>query len=365
MLWFFSITIGLSLAASSFIEGFGLLIAIVGLILWAGLPLFMLTKFVVKGTETERPNRTWFAWAMSLTVLLLGCFLYFCPSPSVVSAPVVIDYEPLSIVRANSTGFAESIHVVPGQQVEEGDLLVTLENRELQHELHSLLIDIKISELRSKTLFNQGEISSVQLEREELIAMHKRRTELESRIADLKIYAPQSGCVLARDLESSKGRHFSPGDEILSIAQDGEIHAIALTRQSDIDWVSEHPESEIELFVWGRHESSLLHGQIKHINPRARDDLPHEAFAASVGGPLAVVPRNQVEDGGEESEGDLMLTQPRVPIEIELDPADRERLAAGQTGQLFIRSRQQNMGSYLAANLVRFVRANNFRTHGL
>ena len=60
-----------------------------------------------------------------------------------------------------------------------------------------------------------------------------------------------------------------------------------------------------------------------------------------------------------------MLTQPRVPIEIELDPADRERLAAGQTGQLFIRSRQQNMGSYLAANLVRFVRANNFRTHGL
>ena len=195
--------------------------------------------------------------------------------------------------------------------------------------------------------------------------MHKRRTELESRIADLKIYAPQSGCVLARDLESSKGRHFSPGDEILSIAQDGEIHAIALTRQSDIDWVSEHPESEIELFVWGRHESSLLHGQIKHINPRARDDLPHEAFAASVGGPLAVVPRNQVEDGGEESEGDLMLTQPRVPIEIELDPADRERLAAGQTGQLFIRSRQQNMGSYLAANLVRFVRANNFRTHGL
>ena len=365
MLWFFSITIGLSLAASSFIEGFGLLVAIVGLILWAGLPLFMLTKYLVMGTETERPNRTWFAGAMSLTVLLLGCFLYFCPSPSVVSAPIVIDYEPLSIVRANSTGFAESIHVVPGQQVEEGDLLVTLENPELQHELHSLLIDIKISELRSKTFFNQGEISSVQLEREELIAMHKRRTELESRIADLKIYAPQSGCVLARDLESSKGRHFSPGDEILSIAQEGEIHAIALTRQSDIDWVSEHPESEIELFVWGEHESGLLHGQIKHINPRARDDLPHEAFAASVGGPLAVVPRNQVEDGGEESEGDLMLTQPRVPIEIELDPADRERLAAGQTGQLFIRSRQQNMGSYLAANLVRFVRANNFRTHGL
>ena len=366
MLWFFSIAIGLSLAASSFIEGFGLLVAIIGIIMWAGIPLYQLAKYFVMGTETERPNRVWFTMAMSLTVLLLGCFFYFCPSPSVVSAPVVIDYEPLSVVRANSMGFAKSIHVLPGQQVEEGELLVTLENPELEHELHSLLIDIEISELRIKTFFSQGEISSVQLEQDELKAMHERKTELESRIADLKIYAPQAGCVLARDLESSIGKHFTPGDEILSIAQEGELHAIALTRQSDIEWVAENPEAEIELLVWGRHENDLLHGKIKYVNPRARDDLPHESFAATVGGPLAVLPRSQVEEnGGEESEGEMMLTQPRVPIEIALDPSDLEDLAAGQTGQLIIRSRDQNMGSYLTENLVRFVRENNFRTHGL
>ena len=364
MAWFFSIAIGLSLAASSFIEGFGLIVAMIGLGMWAGLPLYKLIKYTAVGTETEIPNRSWFATAMACTLLLVGGFLYLCPSPSVVSAPVVIDYDPLSVVRANSDGFAQAIHVVNGQAVQEGDLLVTLENLELEHELHSLQIDINISELRSNNLFNAGEISQVQLERESLESMLKRKKDLEDRIADLTIHAPQSGVVLARDLESSIGKHFTPGDEILSIAQPGELQAIALTRQTDIEWVGEKPDAEVELLVWGRHEGDLLKGRIKHVEPRARDDMPHEAFAATAGGPLAVVPRGQVEDEGSE-EGDMMLTEPRVPIEIELAPSDREKLTAGQTGKLIVRSREQNMGSYLAQNFIQFVRQNNLRTHGL
>jgi putative peptide zinc metalloprotease protein len=364
MVWFFSIAIGLSLAASSFIEGFGLIVAIIGLVMWAGIPLYKLIKYTAVGTETEIPNRSWFATAMACTLVLVGGFLYLCPSPSVVSAPVVIDYDPLSVVRANSNGFARAIHVVNGQSVQAGDLLVTLENLELQHELHSLQIDINISELRSNNLFNAGEISQVQLERESLESMLKQKKDLEDRIADLTIHAPQSGVVLARDLESSIGKHFTPGDEILSIAQPGELQAIALTRQTDIEWVGEKPNAEVELLVWGRHEGDLLKGRIKHVEPRARDDMPHEAFAATAGGSLAVVPRGQVEDEGSE-QGDMMLTEPRVPIEIELDPSDREKLIAGQTGKLIVRSRNQNMGTYLAQNFIQFVRQNNLRTHGL
>ena len=215
------------------------------------------------------------------------------------------------------------------------------------------------------SLFNEGEIGQYQLEQDTLKSMLERKSELEARLADLEIYAPQSGSVLARDLATLSGRHFTPGTEILSIAQRDQIHAVALTRQTDIDWVAANPEAEIELLVWGRHENDLLAGKIKHINPRARDDLPHEAFAASAGGPLAVVPRSQVEGSEEESENDMMLTQPRVPIEIELHPEDRKNLVASQTGQLIVRSREQNMGTYIAQGLSRFIEKNNYRTHGL
>ena len=366
MAWFFSIAIGLSLAASGLIEGFGLMVALIGMVMWVGVPLFSLTKYFLVGTKTERPNRVWFATAMTLTLLLAAGFFYFCPSPSVVQAPVVIDFEPLHIVRSNSRGFIEEIHVSDGQAVNEGELLVTLKNPDLRHELKSLLIDIQISKLRYNTFFNQGEISQAQLEEKSLESMQKRQIELSERIAELDIYAPSSGSVLARDLDSKVGEYLEPGDEILSLATAGEIHAVALTRQDDIEWVAENPETEIELRIWGRHQSELLKGRVKHINPRARDDLPHEAFGASVGGPLAVIPRSQVEDDdGSENENEMMLSQPRVPVEIELEPFDRETLVAGQRGQLIVRSRDQNMGGYLANNLIRFIRENNFRTHGL
>ena len=153
----------------------------------------------------------------------------------------------------------------------------------------------------------------------------------------------------------------------LSIGQPGEIQALALTRQIDIDWVTANPEAEVDLLIWGRDKDTLIPGKISLVNPRARDDLPDEAFAATVGGPLAVVPRNQVEDGGSdtEEEQDLMLTQPRVPVEISLADADRATLLPGQTGQLIVRARNENIGTYLANNLIRFIRENNVRSHGL
>ena len=367
MMWFFLIAIGLSLAASGLMEGFGLIVAMIGIVMWAGIPLFQLCKFSLMGTKTERPNRLWFATALSLTVIVLVGFLKVCPSPSVVSAPIVIDYEPLSVVRANSAGFAKNIHVVNGEKVKKGDLLVTLDNPDLEHELSSLEIDIQISKITSNALFNADRISEVQLENESYESMVKRKAELVSRIRDLQIFAPQDGTVIARELDSLNGQFFQPGTEVLSIGQPGEIHAIALTQQTDIDWVEANKTEPIDLVIWGRHQSDRIEGKIKLVNPRAREDLPHEAFAASAGGPLAVVPRSQIEGtSGEESEsGDMILTQPRVEIEIELSEEFLDQLTPGQTGRMFVRSRHQNMGDYLGNKLVRFIRENNFRTHGL
>ena len=109
----------------------------------------------------------------------------------------------------------------------------------------------------------------------------------------------------------------------------------------------------------------MIPGKITKIDPRARDDLPNEAFAAAAGGPLAVVPRSQVESGQEEADGDLMLTEPRVKLEIALEPEDRQDLLAGQSGILMVRNRIENMGSYIVSGFKRFVTAHNLRTHGL
>jgi len=367
MAWFFSISLGLSLAASSMFEGFGLMIAVMGMVLWFGIPIIKFIKFVLVGSKTEKPNRLWFATAMTITCTALGAFLFVCPSPSVVSAPIVIDFEELSIVRTEAAGFAKTIHVVDGQTVEAGQLLMTMENRELTSELESLWVDVEIGELRCKTFHTTGDIAALKLERSSLQSMYDREAELTALVKKLEIIAPQAGVVMASGLSAKENTYLQPGDEVLSIGMTDQLQAVALTRQQDVEWIEKTQSQNVQLFVWGQDEQQLSPGKIQRVFPRARDDFPHEAFAASNGGPLAVVPRNQVESSADsdEDEQSLMLTEPRVQVEIALSDEDRQRLLPGQSGTMLIRSRDEKMGPYLASNFLRFIRKNSFRSHGL
>jgi len=329
--WFFMISIGLSMAASGLLEGIGLMVALVAIILWFVLPVIKFIKYVLLGSKFEKPNRKWFAVAASITCLIAGVFLFACPSPSVVSAPVVIDYKPGGVIRARSAGFARVLHVVPGQVVAEGDLLV--------------------------------EIAMVQLEEESLLSNEKRLVDLEKLLSSLEVRATQAGQVIASDFESKLGTYFQPGDELLVIGDKDSMQATAMVKQEDIRWVNADDELRVEILVWGDGNKEVLTGTLLRSNPRARDDLPHDAFAASNGGPLAVVPREQVEGNDGSEEASLILTEPRVPIEIALEPDDRQRIQAGQSGLLMLRGRQDVMAGYLADRMIR--RKNNFRTHGL
>ena len=367
MAWFFTIAVGLSIGASNIIEGFGLIILMISLALWFLVPLVRGVWFITQGSQFEKPNRVWFASAVTITCLLVAAFLTFCPSPTVVSAPMVVDYDQHKIIRAESPGFVREILVHDGQPVAEGDLLIRLENPELLAEYAGLVIDIKISELKIKSLLKSEDIASLKLEREVLDASLKRKSEIEISVAQLEIRAIRSGQVLGLDLESKQDTYLQPGDEILSIGDPKKIQGIALAHQEDLGWLKDQQGTDVQLFIWGRDKDEVIEGTVKRVNPRARDDLPHPAFSAGNGGPLAVVPREQVEAGESEptDDGEWMLTTPRVPIEIEFSPEDRATLMAGQSGDMFIRGRHENMGSYLANKMIRFVRNNNFRTHGL
>ncbi|MDB2687203.1 HlyD family secretion protein, partial [Mariniblastus sp.] len=170
---------------------------------------------------------------------------------------------------------------------------------------------------------------------------------------------------IVSDFEAKLGTYFSPGDELLTIGDKDSIQATALVKQEDIRWIGNEDHSQVEILVWGDGDKDFVTGTVLRCNPRARDDLPHDAFAASNGGPLAVVPRQQVEGAKDSEDASMMLTQPRVPIEIALSKEDQQRILAGQSGLLMMRGRQEKMAGYLVERVMRFARRNNVRTHGL
>lgn len=248
--WSLLVIVGLSLAAYSFIDGFGLLVAAIGCLLWFGIPVARLLLYVVRGARFETPNRLWFSMATTVTCLCIAAFLFLCPSPSVVSAPFVVDYDPYAIVRAKAPGFVNTIHVTEGQTVDAGQLLVTLTNPELEHQLQSLEIDIAISELTIDSLFSQQLISQMQLEEESLAAMNNRRLELQTHIANLEVRSTEPGEVLRDDLQSLLGTWFVPGQDLLAVGSRKHLKATALAQQSDMEWLRADQTQVAELLVW-------------------------------------------------------------------------------------------------------------------
>lgn len=367
MMWFASIAVGLSLAASSLIEGFGLVFAALGLFLWCGIPLLRLLKFLAVGTETERPNRVRFLSVMLLFILLGGFVWVGCPAPTVVNAPVVVDYEEMSIVRAKTSGFANEYLVMDGQTVKKGDLLVKLTNPQLQYDIQSLMIDIRSSEFKCRTLYNEERMFEYQLEQEELTALRQRKGEVEKQIDDLAICSPADGTVVAREIGNDQGRFLQPGDEILRVIEPDSIHAVALASQHDADWLRDCVDKKVDVELWGKGDWTPCQGKITKVYPRTSVELLHHAFSAEVGGSLAVVPKSQVENEDPKNvdqSNERILTSPRIRIEIDFVTAGTE-LYAGQTGQLAFRHRNQSLGQYLYENAIRFFAHNNSRNHGL
>ena len=64
--------------------------------------------------------------------------------------------------------------------------------------------------------------------------------------------------------------------------------AIAMVPQADAHLFEELKDMPVEVRVWGTY-GQPYRGRIRNISPRAQRILPHMAFAAPYGGPLAVV----------------------------------------------------------------------------
>ncbi len=358
--WFFLISVSLMIGASCLLEGVGLLIAIVGIGLWFGVPVMSLIMFLLGKDKLQKPNRLRFACASILTIGLVATVLCGAPAPSVIRAPVVVDFHPLHVVRVQSEGFVQQLHVKDGDMVEPGQLLVTLQNHQLSGRMESLLIDIKISKRRIDGLLSVGDIAAWKLEKASLDALLERQIELEMQLKQLEIRSPDHGTVLALELYSTIGTWMLPGDELLSIGDPESVEAIALMRQQDVKWMSDNTDVAVDFQFWGQSESVDTGGSISRIDPRLSEQLPHEAFAANYGGPLPVM--QQEESASQESQG-MRLVHPRAMMRIQFKK-DMD-LMAGQMGEMFIRNRNENLGQYLWASVTRFVRAANTRTHGL
>jgi len=324
LMWRYTVFVGLVLTAATLLDGAGIILSCLAVLLWCGSILRRLVRLVRDPALT--PVR-WMRGTALLggTLTLAGAALLVIPWPGTVVAPAIVRYAPESIVRTGSAGFVEEVRVDSGQQVQAGEVLVVLSNPALEHELADLKLAIVDSQLQHRVHTQHGALAKAQAEEENLRALENRRAEKQAQVDSLVVRASCSGHVIGRHLPRLLGRYLDRGSVLLAIGNETAKEVRLSIAQQDIDTFREHLASPLRAYLAG---SAVLQAPLAKIEPRATL-LPLDAsLCAPYGGALAVRQRSDAaaQAGAETYE----LLAPRFTGIMPLDAAASQCVRAGQ-----------------------------------
>ncbi len=337
--WRTMVSVSLILAAARLLHGAGMVLAIAAVVLWFGIPAVQFARFVVEGNQREQPHRIRFALTMTLIAACLAA-LTSCPIPGGVHAPVIVEFEPLNELRAESPGFVESVHVTAGQQIHQGQTIVELRNDELSSELLLVSTEVQQTAVRLRILRDQDRFAEYQAELSRREALVQRQASLQALAKGLVVTAPADGVVLTHRPEELLGKYVQAGQPL-----------VALASQSDKEIQVSIPEHYVELFlskvgssvkvVLGGAAGVVRPATLARVDPSATDILRQPLLGAQNGGPLAV----RGDQGGAERGGPYArLVAPRFQGVVTVPENVARTLHVGQIGELHFTDASENIG---------------------
>ncbi len=338
--WKILIAISLTIGASVLLPNFGIFLAAIAAVMWIAMPLYQkcIQTFGSKAKHPVSPKRL----AISFGTLagIAGLLFFVLSAPATKSAPALVQFSNETIMRAESPGFIDEIHVNTGDKVEEGDLLIRLRNQELLDEVTELSCDVDESRIQVRIHQQAGELGLASVEEERLRGLEKQLDEKKGMAESLEIRAPFDGFVFQRQLKNMQGQFVEQGDPVLNVARHRSKEVIVSIDQRDLDSIKENQGQEIRVLISGM---PVFRSQFSRINPRATTTPTHPSLCAFAGGSLPVKPAaNESEDGPA-----YELLSPRFTAELTLKDDVSRSLQSGQRGLAFFKTGRQSMGSYL------------------
>jgi putative peptide zinc metalloprotease protein len=342
MVWRLLVTLSLLIMASVLFHGAGLALAAVGVVLWFGRPLWGFLRSL-NHLRVQHPERLFRASLVSSGLMgVLFAALFGLPSPVMTTAPGVVDFTDGEVVRAETPGFIEAIHVKNGQVVNAGDLLLTLRNEDVTTKLLDLQKQLAQQELRVQTAsgeHNLGALNVFQGTRESLL---RQLHECQKQKDGLEIRAGRSGQVISRDLHNLSGTFASAGMELMTIGVEEDKELKLSIGQRDLSIAAGLVGQSVKVRI-GTHDA--VRATLVRVNPRASRSIPHPSLAATNGGPLAVSQMDERESAS--SKDRLRLTEHRFTAVVELPDEQATAFRCGERGTAALGLPRGSLGTHL------------------
>lgn len=351
--WRAIVAVGLVLTAMTLFHGAGLLLAAIGVALWTRPAMLALRQWAGEQRRSAAGRaRLWRVGAVGAALGALTIVTALLPWPGRRVAPAVVEYSPLTVVRAPAASWVRALHVSPGEPVVAGQLLLELAAPELALEAAELRLSIARVELEERRLAHRGELARSQEQAEERAGLLTRLRERETQLERLAVRAPRDGTVIRRGLEQLLGVHVDEGAELLSLGDESSKELRAAVSQQDLESFTRRVGERVRVELPGRR---VLAGELEQVEPRALREPPAAALAAPGGGPLAVRPVSRRDDNDSPSP-EYELLHPCFTATVALSAEDSAGLRAGELGVCVFRPCDESVVAHLRRGLESWLR---------
>jgi len=314
----------------------GVLMAVGGIITWAGVPVYKTAKYVALDPELHRKRgrATVFSLAVAAGLIVL---VGFVPFRVYVRGEGILEPNHRKVLTAGYDGFITDIRAHDGQWLKKGDIILVAKNPRLDAEIKSYQAQIdKDIALKQSSIEKQDMVGATKAMADANSINQVLGLDLDYR-DHLTIRAPFDGQLIAPDLEDMNGSFLASGKTqigMVATMNDYRIKGVMDSNDAELPW----DDARVKKAIADNHNDLSLYLSKLQNEVRLVGDVGTVLHASSVlafPGAVAEVNPALGPNGGGELEmdpRDSKGTHPRVPqfmVEMKVDNS-AGRYIAGQ-----------------------------------
>jgi len=213
-----------------------------------GIPMFryLSARFRWLARQPGGPlNRRWLRRLATIGALAL--VVSWLPVPSRPVRKALVMPVQTSVIRSEIAGRMASIHVIPGQRVQPGDLLMTLASPRLQSAVEQAEHQVEAARLNADRLLGAEEPGLLIQAQAELLATEVALRAAQQNLDKTRICSPAKGIVVTEDIHCQTGRGYRPGEVLCEIVSEGPYEAYVPVEEQAMNWLPKEAKTLVRL----------------------------------------------------------------------------------------------------------------------
>ena len=267
--------------------GIGLLVAALGALTWAVIPLAKAVAFLFANPRIRKVRARALA-VSALIVAVVVWVLVFVPVPLRTRAEGIIWIPDEAFVRPATEGFVERVVARPGDRVRRGDVLFVCTDPVLSAKVRELEARLRELEARYREqAIGKDRVKAAILEEERRYVL-ETLANTRRRLSDLVIRAGADGTFVAPLAPDLPGRFVRKGEVLAHVVDLAKVTVRTMVGQDEIDLLH-HRTQRIHVRLAERLAEPFAI-TLSRVVPGATEQLPSPALGSQGGGQIAVDP---------------------------------------------------------------------------